>query len=53
MGLDDPFYRPLQIAVMLPRQTPMVKHRVVLPQTPYTTPNRYNTTTTTRMISNT
>ncbi len=53
MGFDDPFYRPLQIAVMLPRQTPMVKHRVVLAQTPYTTPNRLSTTTITRMISKT
>jgi hypothetical protein len=27
MGLDNPFYQPLQITVMLPRQTPVVKHR--------------------------
>jgi hypothetical protein len=30
VGLDDPFYRPLQIAVMLPRRTPAVKRRRAL-----------------------
>ena len=27
MGLDNTFYQPLQIAVMLPRQPPVVKDR--------------------------
>lgn len=53
MGLDDPFYQPLQIAVMLPRRTLVVKRRMALPGSPYTTPSRLNTTTITRMISNT